>query len=257
MHARESFEAVAGLYAEVRQGYPAALFDDLQAMGVLGPASRVLEVGCGAGQATGDLARRAAQVTALDPGPGLVEAARARTAAAANVDFAVSAFEAFAAAPGAFDLVASAQAWHWIAPEASFPKAADALAPGGALAVFGHVPTPPAEPFFSAFAEVFARHAPDLWGRPPPQAWYRPEGPVAGLFAASGRFAPAEHRAYAWTWPTDVAGFGKYLRTDSGYRVLPEPERMALFEALAAAVEAHGGRIDLPWETHLYVARRL
>ena len=89
MEARETFEDVAELYGEVRQGYPAALFDDLVAMGALGPASRVLEVGCGAGQATGDLARRAGGVVALDPGAQLIEGARARVPAA-NTRFVVS-----------------------------------------------------------------------------------------------------------------------------------------------------------------------
>lgn len=255
MHARDSFETVARLYGEVRQGYPEPLFEDLAAMGALGPAMRVLEVGCGAGQASRDLARRAGSLVAIDPGETLIEEARARTAAD-NAAFILSNFEAFAAEPGSFDLIASAQAWHWVPPEVSFPKAAELLAPGGALAVFGHVPLGPAEALVPAFRAAFDRHAPGAWGRPPVQAWYLPEGPVERLFAASGRFGPVAHRAYRWAWRIDGATFGKYLRTDSGYRGLEEPARFALFDALCAAVDAAGGT-DLAWETHLYLARRL
>ncbi|MDR3510539.1 MAG: class I SAM-dependent methyltransferase [Caulobacteraceae bacterium] len=256
MEARETFEDVAELYGEVRQGYPAALFDDLIAMGALGPASRVLEVGCGAGQATGDLARRAGGVMALDPGAQLIEAAKARVSAA-NARFVVSGFEDFAVEPGGFDLVASAQAWHWIAPQAAFPKAALALAEDGWLAVFGHVPLPPPAAVAPAFERAFAEHAPGVWGRPPPQAWYLPGGPVAGLFEASGLFGPVAHRGYGWRWRVNAETFGKYLRTDSSYRALAEAPRMALFDALAAAVAAaEGGEVSLGWETHLYAARR-
>lgn len=256
MHARDSFETVAELYGEVRQGYPAALFDDLAEMGALTPAARVLEVGCGAGQASGDLARRAASLVAIDPGEKLIGEARARIDAA-GVRFEVCSFEDFSAAPGAFDLVASAQAWHWIPPQRSFPKAAELLAEGGWLAVFGHVPMAPPERLSAPFKAAYDRWLPGAWGRPPPQAWYLSEGPVAGLFAASGRFGAAVQRAYDWAWRIDAATFGKYLRTDSSYRAMPQAERFALFDALAAAVEADGGEITLAWRTHLYAARRI
>jgi SAM-dependent methyltransferase len=252
---QDSFEAVADLYARVRPGYPAALFDDLATVASLGPTSAVLEVGCGAGQATGDLAARAGRLVALDPGEKLVEAARRR--APAKAEFVVARFEDYAPPPGAFDLVASAQAWHWVDPALAFQKAAAALGEGGWLAIFGHVPSPPPEPFATPFRAAFERHAPGAWGSRPPQAWYRTTGPVAGLIAGSGLFATPIHRAYRWTWLQDAQTLGAYLRTDSSYHVLPEPERFALFDELARAVEDLGEPLPAPWETHLYVARKL
>jgi SAM-dependent methyltransferase len=257
MEARQTFDKVADLYAKVRQGYPAALFGDLGAMGALSPSMRVLEVGCGAGQATVDLADKVRELVALDPGAQLIEAARQRVEHAANVAFVVANFEDYPAEPAAFDLIASAQAWHWIPPQVAYPKAADALAPGGWLAVFGHVPMPPPEPFAAAFKAVVEARFPGAWGQPPPQAAYLPTGPFAGQFDASGRFGPAQHRAYDWSWTADAETFGQYLRTDSSYHGIPEAQRFELFDALAAAVDANGGEIPLPWQTHLYAARRL
>jgi SAM-dependent methyltransferase len=254
---RDSFEAVADLYARVRPGYPAALFDDLAAIAGLGPDSAVLEVGCGAGQATGDLAARAGRLVALDPGEKLVGAAQRRVSAATKAEFVVARFEDYAPPPGGFDLVASAQAWHWVDPVLAFQKAADALAEGGWLAIFGHVPSPPPEPFATPFRAAFERHAPGAWDMPPPQAWYRTSGPIAQLIAGSGLFAPPSHRAYHWTWRQDAQALGAYLRTDSSYHFLPEPERFALFDELARAVEDLGEPLPAPWETHLYVARKL
>ncbi|MDR3509268.1 MAG: class I SAM-dependent methyltransferase [Caulobacteraceae bacterium] len=255
MQARDTFDAVADLYGAVRPGYPAALFDDLAAVAGLTGASRVLEVGCGAGQATGDLAARAGRTVALDPGPALIDQARARVPAA-NVDFVVSGFEGFEAGEEAFDLVVSAQAWHWISPQIAYPKAAQILAPGGSLAVFGHVPLPVGEPFASAFEAAFAIHAPGVWGTPPPQTAYLESGPFAGQFAASGLFGPVIHRAYPWTWTLTAETFGAYLRTDSSYHFLPEAPRFALFDLMTAAVAENGGVIEAPWETHLYWAAK-
>ena len=73
MDQRDTFDGAAEHYAAVRPGYPAALYDALGELGVLGQATRALEVGCGAGQATTDLARRAGDLVALDPGPRLGE----------------------------------------------------------------------------------------------------------------------------------------------------------------------------------------
>lgn len=255
MHGRDTFDAVAGLYGAVRPGYPAALFEDLAAYAGLTGAEAVLEVGCGPGQATGDLAARAGRVLAVDPGPALVDEARARVTAA-NVDFAVARFEDLEVEAGAFRLVASAQAWHWVAAEIGFPKAARGLAPGGTFAIWGHVPMGIPERFRPAFQAAFEAHAPGLWGRPPPQAWYLPAGPAAGSIAASGLFGPVTHKAYAWTWRQTGQTLGDQLRTESGYHGLPQAQRFALFDALTAAVAADGDLIEAPWETHLYMARR-
>jgi len=253
---KSSFDEVAQTYAAVRPGYPAALYDDLTRLDALNPRTRVLEVGCGGGQATGDLAARAGQVVALDPGARLIEEA-GRRVSAPNVEFVVSRFEDYAPDPGAFDLVASAQAWHWVPRQVAFPKAAEALAPGGWLAVFGHVPLAIPPPFEAPFKAAFDRYSPGVWGMPPSQAAYLPSGPFAGMFAWSALFGPVMHRGYPWTWNLDPETLGAYLRTDSSYHFLPEPERFALFDALSDAVAANGGVLAAAWETHLYLACRL
>lgn len=255
MEPKDSFDEVAALYAEVRPAYPAALYDDLAAHADLTPSAAVLEVGCGSGQATSDLAARARHVVAIDPGAQLIAQARTRVTAG-NVAFVVAPFETFATEDGAFDLVASAQAWHWIPPDISYPRAARLLTPRGTLAVFGHVPARLPAHLLPAFKEAFDRHWPGIWGRESPETGYRPSGPFPTLFARSGLFAAVTHRAYAWTWRLDADTYGKYLRTDSGYRLLPEAQRFALFDSLVAAVARDDGAMAWAWETHLYTARR-
>ena len=255
MEQRETFDAVADLYGDARPGYPAALYDDLEALAGLGPDAAVLEVGCGAGQATRDLASRARAVIALDPGPRLIEEARRRVPSA-NVDFVVSTFEAYDPKPAAFDLVASAQAWHWVDPAIGFRRAASALCAGGGLAIFGHVTPPPGGAVGEAFKAIYDRRFPGAWGQPHGSVWYLPSGPVAAMIEAAGVFGSVTHRAHAWTWRADPQAFGRYLRTDSGYHVLPEPERFNLFDELSAAIANNGGVLEAEWETHLYVARK-
>ena len=245
---RDTFDAVAAEYDAVRPLYPDELFDDLADV-VGGAGQRVLEVGCGSGQATSGLLARGWQVVAVDPGADLIALAQTRLT---GVDFHVDRFESFAPEPARYRLVASAQAWHWIDPNVSFPKAAAALQPGGWLAVFGHVPLPPPPEALKVLEPIYAEIAPDLW-RPPPQAWYLPEGPVRTLFDASGLFGPVTCKAYAWSERVTAAGFVRQLRTRSDYNVILQDRRERLLAEVEKAL-ARFGELSRRNETHLYLA---
>ena len=254
MEQRFTFDRVAGLYDAVRPGYPAALFADLARTAGLAPADRILEIGCGSGQATQGLAELAGPVLAIDPGAELIRLARQRLADRPGVAFENSTFEACDPEPGAFRLAVAAQAWHWVDPRIAFPKAAQALAPGGWLAIFGHIPMPPASPLLEDFQAVYARLAPEMWG-PTPEAGYLPDGPVVGLIEASGRFGPVVHHGYAFTRTHTPGSFGELFGTLSYYNTLAPERRAALLAGLQDVIIAHGGRYHLLYETHLYMAQ--
>jgi ubiquinone/menaquinone biosynthesis C-methylase UbiE len=131
---RTLFDSVAKLYDDTRPGYPAELVEFLAATAGLGPGSSVLEVGCGTGQLTKDLAPYRFDLTAIDIGPAMIATARHDLADAA-VSFQACSFEDFAAADSSFDLIVSATAFHWIDPEVRFRKSARLLRPGGWLAL--------------------------------------------------------------------------------------------------------------------------
>jgi protein-L-isoaspartate O-methyltransferase len=78
---RATFTEDAELYDRVRPGYPLALFDDLAELANVGPHCRVLEIGCGTGQATVPLARRGWRVVAVELGPQMASVARRKLAA--------------------------------------------------------------------------------------------------------------------------------------------------------------------------------
>jgi SAM-dependent methyltransferase len=256
MQLAETFDHVADLYDASRPGYPRALFDTLMRAGRLEPGDPVLEVGCGTGQATEGLRRRGLAVTGLDPGPELVRHARRRFGDTDDLDFVTARFEDWTPPREAFRMVASAQAWHWIPPGIAFAKAAQALAPGGLLAVFGNVPAPPPDADLAALAPLFARHAPKLWNLPP-ESWYLPQGPVAGLFAISGLFEAVHHAAFPWTWRKSVREHLDFLRSRSDYQMVEAGSREALLAEIGALLRARSGEdLELAYEAHLYWARR-
>ncbi|MGJ5180850.1 class I SAM-dependent methyltransferase [Bradyrhizobium oligotrophicum] len=247
MEQRFTFDQVADLYTQSRPHYPAALVDDVVALAAVTPGDPVLEVGCGTGQATRSFAARGLRITAIDPGPDMIRAARQTLAGLHNVELRESTFEAWPEDGARMRLIIAAQSWHWVAPEVRFAKAARMLSPAGSLAVFGHVPVGLPAPLLESFRAIW----------PPPEAWYLPSGPFKGWFDSSGLFGPVVHRCYAWTRSYTAASYVDVLTTRSDIRMLPAAVRDALLADITAAIVDFGGEFVMDHEAHLYLARRV
>jgi ubiquinone/menaquinone biosynthesis C-methylase UbiE len=107
------------------------LFKDLVTLAGLGQGYRVLEVGCGSGQATVGFLENGLDVTGVDPGAALIGLAQSKFSAFPASRFEVAAFEEWPHRNRKFHLVAAAQSWHWVRKEIGFARAAEVLLPGG------------------------------------------------------------------------------------------------------------------------------
>jgi SAM-dependent methyltransferase len=244
-----TFNNVAAAYDAHRAGYPSDLFANLIAIAKLKPKDRVLEVGCGSGQATSGFVSVGLDVTGVDPGESLIELARSKYVGSAVVRFELASFEEWERNGRQYELVAAAQSWHWVRPDKGFAKAADALTPNGFITVFGHTPAWSAS-LIDILRPSYARLAPELFG-PPPEAWYLPNGPIPDLIQASGSFGRVEHREYRWRRSYSATSFAAYLGTRSDRLLLP-PERRA--ELLLAVERGLPASIEADWVTNLYLA---
>ena len=147
----ENFGAAAERYDRLRPGYPVALVEWLTAAG----PGRAVDVGCGTGQLTRGLQHAGWDVIGVE-----IDARMAAIAESHGLRVDVSGFEAWDGV-GPFDLITSAQAWHWIDPTVGYHKAHQLLRPGGRLAlIWNSYHYDPA--VVAVFVEVFGRHAPKL-----------------------------------------------------------------------------------------------
>ena len=73
---RTSFDQTALEYDAVRPGYPPALIEDSVTITGLPSPARILEIGCGTGQATLPFAERGDRLTCLDIGAEMLAGAR-------------------------------------------------------------------------------------------------------------------------------------------------------------------------------------
>ncbi|GGL60949.1 methyltransferase type 11 [Streptomyces fumigatiscleroticus] len=254
-----TFDEDAELYDRARPGYPTELYDDLAELAGVRPGSRVLEVGCGTGQATVPLAARGCRITAVEAGPHMAAVARRNLAGAAAAAVVTAEFESWPLPEEPFDAVVSATAFHWIDPAVRVAKAADALRPGGALAVVRtqHV-MGGTEEFFVEVQRCYERFDPETRpGQRPPAAADVDNSDHAQEVARSGRFGPTVFRRYERDLTYTTAEYLELLRTYSGHRALAEPSRNGLLACVASLIDGrYGGRVTKRHLIELGVAHR-
>ena len=129
------FNEVAVEYDRNRPTYPDALVDQACEVAGIGDGNRVLEIGCGTGQLTRSLLARGLRVTALEPGDQLIGVAEQNLKGAGDVELVHARLEDVQLPRERYQAVFSASAIHWVDPDLSWRKIADALAPGGTLAL--------------------------------------------------------------------------------------------------------------------------
>lgn len=150
-----------------------------RAMTALAPSAgeRVLDIGCGAGETSVELAARVGaqgQVTGVDISRPLLQVARARSAGTRGLSFLEADAQTWAFEPGSFDGVFSRFGVMFFAdPVAAFSNIRRALRAGGRLA-FVCWRTPAENPIMSAPMTAALAHVP-----PPPPADPLAPGPFA------------------------------------------------------------------------------
>jgi SAM-dependent methyltransferase len=251
-----TFNEDAERYDRARPRYPAQMFDDLAAAAVP-PGARVLEIGCGTGQATVALAERGYRIVAVELGPEMATVARRNLARFDSVHVVTAAFEDWPLPDDPFDVVFSATAFHWVDPAVRVSKSAAALRRGGLLATVmtEHI-AGGSEEFFAAAQDCYERFDPAT----PPGLRQRSASDIPKddrELASSGQFGPATFHRYEWELSYTTAEYLDLLLTYSGHRALPAAQRRGLLNCVAGLIDRnHGGRVVKRYLTELRIARR-
>jgi len=139
------FQSAVAFYEKYRLGYPKRLTDRLIALMRLKPGDPVLDLGCGPGLLALAFARAGLAVTAMDPEPDMLTAARENAAAEGLAMTFVegSSFDLDETA-GPFRLVAMGRSFHWMDRAATLALLDRIILPGGGVALF-HDAHPPVE----------------------------------------------------------------------------------------------------------------
>jgi SAM-dependent methyltransferase len=237
-------------------------------------SATVLEIGCGTGQATRDVARRVGSVRCLEPGASLAALARQNLASFPTVTVEEATFEEASLEAGSYDVVFSATAFHWIDASVGYAKAARALRRSGSLALVtnAHAYGGTQHLIDTEMRELHQRLAPEIgsWTFPTSaqiaetvavgsadiaSIWARVDRSFADTPDTNAWFEPTAVTLHPWTASYDRDGYLAMLATQSSYARHSQSE--ALLEEVGTLIDARlGGQITKAYVAILAVARR-
>ena len=250
------FDEQAERYDRCRPTYPDVLIDEL-----LGPEPaglEVLDVGCGTGIASRQMAERGAKVLGVELAPRMAEIARSH-----GIDVELGAFEGWDAAGRTFDRVTSAQAWHWLDLPLATSKAASLLRPGGGLCLIWNAGSQP-DDLADALEELYASVVPGGGHRvfrgyaanrsTDVRTGLEPE--MDAVSAVPDLGAPTA-KWFPWTRAYERDEWLDQLLSRSDHTALKPEVLDRLLEGIGAAIDDYGGSFVMNFETVLITATRL
>jgi len=171
----------------------------------LDPEHRLLDIGCGPGSITLDLAPHVGEIVGIDAAPEAIDRARGAAAArgASTVEFQVADVYSLDFAAESFDVVYGHQLLqHLSRPVAALEEARRLLKPGGIVAVrdadYGTMVHDPHDPMIDRWLELYHELARGNGGEPD-------AGRMLGRWVAEAGFEDVTTRTSTWTYTTPEA----------------------------------------------------
>lgn len=156
------YSPVADIYYRARPKYPQSLVNKAVTLAQLNSSSKILEVGCGPGNATIPFAQSGISITCIEPNLEFCRLARQNCQQYAKVKICHTSFEEWTPRSDKFDAVLSANAFHWIPSEIGYTKAAEILKDNGSLILLWNLTPEPKYEVYQALQEIYRVYAPSL-----------------------------------------------------------------------------------------------
>jgi SAM-dependent methyltransferase len=242
------YSPVADAYNKVRPRYPQKIINGAMEVAQITPESKILELGCGPGNATMSFAPLGFSMVCIEPSAAACQFAKKNCAAYPNVEIQQTTFEEWKLTPQKFNAVLAATSFHWMNPSTAYTKAADALQDDGALILLWNMTPQPDYEVYQNLHEVYQIHAPS-------SARYEDtitQAKIVGSFAEkaidSGKFKNLVSDYVICKITYNVDDYLLLLGTLSPYLKLQSAIRNALFNGLRDKIdELYRESIDLTY----------
>ena len=240
------FEGAARYYARYRPKYPKATFDFLVWRFALDGRARVLDLGCGTGDASLPLAPIVAEIVAMDPDAQMIAVGReiADESGLRNVTWLNAGSQDLSPSLGPFRLVCMGKSFHWMDRDRVLRDLYGLVEDGGGIALLGPAhglvlqgqgPELAKEPWWAVADEVLQKYI----GKRARHPKSNPQEPRHEPALLRSRFSIAEYHEFETELtltPEDIVG---HLYSMSGNVRQRLGARIEAFEAeLTAALRA-------------------
>ena len=252
-----SFNGWADEYERFRPGYPRELFDHIATAFDLPPRPAAVDLGAGTGKVSRAMAALGWHVTAVEPGPRMIEELR-RAAAAEGVEVEpiVGTAEDTGLGDARFDVATAGEAWHWFDGPRALAEVARIVRPRGGFVFFWNVVDEAHSELVAAERELVVEYG--VSGGDIRLPGPRPE--TAATVRAAGTFEEATFIQVPHQVPMTGAEYLGFARTKSHLRTAPPEVQNRFLRAFADMLRNRGiapaDRIEVPFIVDCWLARR-
>lgn len=245
------FDGLAGIYDRHRPNYPDTAIEFIVRRCGVEAQSYVVDIGCGTGISTRQMAVRGLTVVGIEPNAQMRAVAEATPVSpfVPPPTYRDGRAEATGLPNAVADLVLAAQAFHWFRPTEALSEFRRVLKPGGWVALMWNEQNRN-DPFTAAFNQALTTHSPD------PAIAARVQSSTGEHLLASPLFRHGERVEFPHVQEIDCDQLlGRAF--SASYAPTATEQRLRLEEALR---ELHAryqdeGRVDLRYRTIVYLAQ--
>lgn len=249
------FDSVADYFEPYRVSYPRELIDYVLNAANIDIYSRLLEIGSGTGKATELLAPRGFNVLCVEPGVNFVDIARKKFEIYKGINFSISKFEEFEHETNYFDLIYSAQAFHWLEQPIGFKKCADLLKPGGHLALFWNLYITMDNDFDLELQEISNKWNDLFLLYDSKTRQDRVQGDINQI-ENSGYFHPPSLRCVQWDKPVSMDEMMGFTNTTIVYTKSTDVDRKMIMKDIERLFEKHGNVVKRTYYSYILLSAK-
>ncbi|TAE58524.1 MAG: class I SAM-dependent methyltransferase [Nostocales cyanobacterium] len=252
------YSPVADAYNKVRPRYPQDIINRTIEITQLSAKSKILELGCGPGNATVSFAELGCSMICLEPSLTACELAKKNCISYPHVDIQQTTFEEWQLTSEKFDAVLAATSFHWINTAVAYTKTAEVLKDDGYLILLWNM-TPQADyEVYQQLHQVYQIHAPAAARYEDMTTQVKIVKSFGQNAINSGKFQDliSEHLICEITY--DVDDYLLLLGTLSPYLKLDLSMRNALFSGLKEQINQFcGGKINVSYISAVQIMKKV
>jgi hypothetical protein len=251
----KSFDESADYYDKFRPSYPEELVMDIINKTGVDSRSKVLEVGPGSGKATELFVDKGLNIIGIEPGVNLAAQGKKKFQHTGQVEYIVSRFEDWNEEREAYDLIVSAQAFHWVPKPLGYQKCFNALKRDKYVGLFWN--------FYLSRGQEIEVELQNLFNKYPvayldnKESLERRIQKNADEIEFSGYFKNLEVIRYPWSETCNCEDYIGFLRTGNGYLTLSENERAEVEDRVNEIIQSYGGSVTRYYECTLFLAQKV
>ncbi|MBR6573737.1 MAG: class I SAM-dependent methyltransferase [Clostridia bacterium] len=255
-----TFDTVAPVYEKLRPGYVEELYRTLFEYIPIDESSKVVEVGSGGGQATLPILKTGCELIAVEYGEQFSELLKEKFQGYHNFSVITGKFEDTAFEEGAFDLVFSASAFHWVPEKIGYEKVFSMLKSGGAFARFAN------HPYRDKGNPALSKEIDELYDeyyykfhnkkRQVLTEYSEEQAQERAMIACQYGFTDIQYALFHRERVFSGKEYIQLLGTYSDHIAMEETIRTEFFSKIEDAIDRHGGTITIYDTIDLQLARK-